>query len=84
MNKFFYAVKDELAGFGSPFVMASDELAKRDFILAVRDPACIMRNSPDDYSLCRLGIFDDSTGEVLPEDGVVKIVGARACLEVSE
>lgn len=79
---YIYAIKDELSGFASPFVMDSDDLAKRDFMLVVRDPACNIGKSPDDYSLYRIGVYHADTGTISPESSPVKIVGARACLEV--
>lgn len=75
----FYVVKDELAGtFLAPTLMNNEELAKRQFKTQINTIELWKQNSSD-FSLYRLGTFNDETGEIKynPE----KIVGGRSVLD---
>lgn len=57
------AVFDEKAeAFAQPFFQQSDVLALRAFQAAVRDSESLLNKFPRDYSLYKLGTYDDSTG----------------------
>lgn len=55
-----YAVKDELEGFNAPFILKSDELALRNYILTAKDS--IFKN---DLSLYKIGTFEDQSGTII-------------------
>lgn len=70
MKKILYCVYDIKTGaHGMPFVMESDESAKRSFLdslAEVRMPT-LLSKFPTDYELRRLGEYDTQTGELIPE-----------------
>ena len=71
-----YSVFDKAAaGYTRPFFMQSDAQAIRAFgDDAVRADSPVAAH-PEDYSLARIGVFDDNTGKVAPE-GVEIIANA--------
>ena len=74
-----YAVKDELqCTFLSPIYAESDALAIRDFKFKVNNIEQ-WKYSSGDYSLYRLGTFDDSTG--FYNSNVEKLQSGRAVLD---
>lgn len=62
-----YAVRDAQLGFMSLFTASNDAVAIRVFASAVNDPHTVMHDAPEDFSLCRLGEFDDTDGIVSSE-----------------
>lgn len=74
MKRFLYCVYDTKSGqHGMPFVMESDETAKRSFLdslAEVRMPTLISK-FPMDYELRRLGSYDTETGELSGEKPVL-------------
>ena len=73
----FYAVKDETANrFMTPSLIMSENEAKRAFKSQVNNIQ-IWKDNPEDFSLYKLGNFDEETGTIIgikPE----KIVGGRS------
>jgi hypothetical protein len=65
-----YAVYDKKAGtFGVPIFLQNDEVAKRALQTSVlNDPSFNMY--PSDYSLGRLGTYNDQTGKITPAEMV--------------
>lgn len=56
-----FAMKDELAGFGTPHIVVSAQVEERDFKYAMsKDPFS------KDKSLWWIGTFDSETGEITP------------------
>lgn len=68
MTVCIYSVRDELVGFGKPFVMPSDDVAVREFKKAVlaETPNDINTNKADTV-LFKLGTFDDQSGAIIPD-----------------
>lgn len=63
MKSFIYALKDEKIGFMAPQVQRSDAIAIRAFENILRDPSPnIVALNPGDFSLYRLGEYDEETG----------------------
>lgn len=62
-----YVVRDAQLGFMSMFTAANDAVAIRNFAAGVNSPGTVMHDSPEDFSLCRLGTFDDDKGCISPE-----------------
>lgn len=63
---FIYAVRDSQLGFSSVFTAANDAVAIRNFASAVNTPGTVMHDSPEDFSICRLGSFDEVDGSISP------------------
>ena len=57
-----YSINDALNGFGAPTLQNNDAAAYRSFAEVFKDVF-----QPADYSLWKLGSFDTSTGEIIPE-----------------
>lgn len=58
-----YSVRDNLTGYGYPFVQPNDEAALRNFrYLLTRESGSEFSVKPDDYSLFRVASFDTDTG----------------------
>lgn len=67
MKKNAYAVYDSKAKFfTAPFFCANDMVALRLFAGAVCDPATDLHKFPADYTLFRVGEYDDEKGELVP------------------
>lgn len=65
MNLGVYSVFDRKAAvFARPFVAPNDAMAVRSFLAARQDPSTELAKFPEDFSLHRLGSFDDDTGEL--------------------
>ena len=62
-----YVVRDAQLGFLSMFTAANDAVAVRNFAAGVNSPGTVMRDSPEDFALCRLGSFDDDKGVISSE-----------------
>lgn len=68
MKVFVYSVLDRASGFyDRPFVARSDQEAVRSFGDIARDEKHPIGQHPDDYTLMRLGVFDDNTGAIEPQ-----------------
>lgn len=81
MTMEFYAIKDETANrFMSPSLIATEDEAKRAFKSQVNNIQ-IWKDNPEDFSLYRLGSFDETTGTII---GIVpeKIVNGRSVVNV--
>ena len=64
----FYTVFDKAVGaYMRPFVMQSDGQAVRHFEDEVNGDNPIAKH-PEDYALFRIGMFDDQSGELIPEE----------------
>lgn len=63
-----YTVFDTATGaYMRPFFMSADGQALRSFSDIANDPDHEVGSHPEDYSLCRIGIFDDQKGQFTPE-----------------
>lgn len=51
----------------TPFFSINDQTAERSFRHAKQSPESIMHTHPEDYSLYRIGEFDDFSGDVVGE-----------------
>ena len=72
----FYAIKDELAGhFMAPTLFMSKAIAEREFRNSLKEIP-VWRNNPQDYSLYKLGEYNEETGEIKPK--IEMIGGGRA------
>lgn len=69
MNLNIYAVYDRKAeAYMNPFHAPLDGMAIRMFSQSVNDPQTMLSKYPDDFTLYRIGTFDDQTGMYTQED----------------
>ena len=62
-----YSVVDAKTGvYAAPFVLLTDGQAMRSFIDSAKDEKSMFFAHPEDFSLVRLGDFDDSLGLLVP------------------
>jgi hypothetical protein len=67
MILFAYAVYDNRAeAFIPPFFMVNDSVAQRAFSDAASDSSHQFRKHPTDFTLFKIGEYDDSTGTLSP------------------
>lgn len=72
MDNGMYVVRDAAAdNYLAPFMAVNDAVAVRQFAAAFMDHAGIMANNPGDFDLYRIGHFNQSVGELTPEDRIV-------------
>lgn len=72
-----YAVYDEKAEmFGTPQFFKSDGMALRTLQDMVTQNESIIANHPEDFSLYRLGDYDDNQGLLFPVERPVLVVRA--------
>lgn len=74
-----YAIRDVKVGFGAPVLRDNDALVMRDFSLLVNSPG-IHHDCPKDFSLYRIGQFDEVSGALYPEIPVVLVCEATDVL----
>mgnify|MGYP000326738420 CR=1 FL=1 len=64
-----YSIYDTAAAaYMRPFFLQSDAQAKRAFSDIATDAEHAVGQHPEDYFLVRIGVFDDATGKLVPED----------------
>lgn len=64
MKQSMYCIRDNLAEiFNKPFTQVNDYTAIRAFTTAIESEP-----HKDDYSLYKLGEYDDVSGEIIPKD----------------
>lgn len=65
MRHGIFAVFDDKAkAFISPFTLPNQDMAIREFSRSARDPNHMFGVHAEDYSLFRVGFFDDETGVI--------------------
>lgn len=78
-----YAVKDDVSGsYNQPFLMVNDQIAVRGFKTLAEDTSTDIGKYPTDFSLYRLGEYDEKTGVIL--SNVEFLVTAINLLEVKK
>ena len=64
-----YSIFDQASGlYSRPYFTQSDGEAMRSFTDIAVDAKHPVGMHPEDYTLYRLGIFDDTTGKIIDED----------------
>ncbi len=63
------------AAYMRPFFQQSDGQAVRSFSDICLDAEHPVGQHPEDYSLCRIGMYDDAKGKLYPEDSEVLATG---------
>lgn len=78
MKKPMFAVFDNVAKmYMAPFIETTDGTAVRAVQDAMKDQTHPFAKHPDDYTLSRLGIYDEETGQ-LNQDSKADIIEMRA------
>lgn len=75
-----YAIKDAKSFFMPCTVDTNDSTAIRNFENAVRQPASLLASHPNDFSLFKLGIYDDTNGSLAPVEPPKLLCDAAQCL----
>lgn len=75
-----YAIKDAKSTFMPCNVDFNDACAIRNFEHAVRQPDSLLASHPNDYSLCKVGEYDNENGVIIPEIPFVILTDAAAVL----
>lgn len=79
MNYTIYSIYDSAAGaYMRPFYFQSDAQAIRTFTDIAGDAEHEVGKHPEDYSLVRLGTFDDNQAKFYIEDRTTLITGLEA------
>lgn len=74
-----YAIRDTASeGFTRPFAFSTRELADRSFIAACAGGDKDMTENPDQFTLYKIGMFDDQSGIIEPEDPIRQMTGLEA------
>lgn len=81
MKYFLYAIKDAKSRFMPCNVDVNDGCAIRNFEHAVRQPDSLLRSHPNDYSLFKVGSYEDVCGTVEPISPPVLLCDAAQCLQ---
>ena len=76
-----YAIKDAKTTFMPANVDFNDASAIRNFEHAVRQPDSLLCSHSADYTLWRVGQFDNEHGEIIPEWPPVQLADASAVLK---
>lgn len=64
-----YSIFDVKAdSYNAPFFKSTHGQALRDFVDLVNNPETVVSRHPEDFKLCCIGSFDDSTGQVWPNE----------------
>jgi transcription antitermination factor NusG len=69
MQNYYSLFDSKAAAYLQPFLQKTDAMAVRAVRQALDDPQAPMAQFPEDFTLVRLGAFDENTGKLLPVDG---------------
>lgn len=75
-----YAVRDLKVGFQSVTIQPNDATAVRGFESTVLSSDSVLFTHAEDFSLFKLGEFDQDSGRLIPLDLPVQLIEASACL----
>lgn len=73
MKMEMYSIKDELSGYSTPIPIQNEEMAIRYFKSQLEN-APIMQTEPKDFSIWKMGKFDNETGEYITEETGYKLI----------
>ena len=80
-----YSVHDAKAkAYGQPFLLQTDGLATRSFIQATLSDKTEFGKYPLDYSLFRIGVYDDETSIIKSESPPELLLTAMQAMIISE
>lgn len=70
-----YAIKDRLVGYADLKLIANDAAAMRDFRFMCSESNAYINFNKDDYSLHKIGDFDNESGDLIVHDPELIIRG---------
>lgn len=76
-----YAIKDAKTTFMPANVDYNDASAIRNFEHAVRQPDSLLQSHPADYSLWKIGIFDNETASIVSLWPIEQLADASSILK---
>lgn len=78
-----FAIYDQAAGaYLRPFFLNTVAQSRRSFLDVCSDAKHPIAQHPEDYTLTRIGQFDETTGELMPERHEVIVTGTVALGEL--
>lgn len=82
MKTRLYTIYDRKAlAYHQPYYAITDAVAVRTFADAVADPNAIFGRHPNDYVLYYAGDFDDSNGQLWPQQPLTHIIDAQVLVK---
>lgn len=75
-----YAIKDAKSSFMPCTVDTNDATAIRNFEHAVCQPGSLLASHPNDFTLFKVGTYDDVSGYLTPVDPLKVLCDAAQCL----
>lgn len=79
MQSFIYTIYDVKAkAYLQPMFLATDAIAVRSFSNAINKKDHSFNTNPEDYTLHRIGLFDDETAQMQTSDPELIISGLQA------
>ena len=85
MKTNIYSIHDSKArAYGSPFLLTTDGLAQRSFIQACLSDKTEFAKYPLDYTLFRIGTYDDETAIVMSEAPPEMLLTAMQAMLIAE
>lgn len=72
-----YVIRDQRTSYMTPSVDYNDQSAVRNFEHAVLQKDSLFNTHAEDYSLYRIGEYDNNTGRVVPEESPVLILDGK-------
>jgi hypothetical protein len=80
-----YAIHDAKAkAYLAPWAMQTDGLAQRSFIQACTNPESTFSQHPLDYSLFRIGVYDDETSLIKSEAPPEHLITAMQATRIAQ
>lgn len=80
-----YSVYDEVSGlFGFPVLFPRDAVATRNFGDIIGSDGTVLHSHPADFSLKRIGFFDEHTGELISTPVVIVARGSDFVQRLNE
>lgn len=77
MKMNLYVIRDQRTSFMTPSVDFNDQSAVRNFEHAVLQKDSLFNTHAEDYSLYRIGLYDNESGRITPEDFPVLILDGK-------
>lgn len=72
-----YVIRDQRTSYMTPSVDYNDQSAIRNFEHAVLQKDSLFNTHAEDYSLYRIGEYDNQTGRISPEESPVLILDGK-------
>ncbi len=77
MKMNLYVIRDQRTSFMTPSVDFNDQSAVRNFEHAVLQKDSLFNTHAEDYSLYRIGQYDNESGRITPEEFPVLILDGK-------